>query len=168
MLDDKMKSMTDKYERQLQKADSHASRQAKKLEDNIFNNPKEVKSAKIKVIQPKKVIKKDTKEFDLGDAVSAEDQDFISNGVFRYFGIHTPYQLGQEERSRVKYIHGFLSDSKNTTASKIMKALSQIERKIGSPRLGMSRIGHIYNYIKLKQQADISETEANIYATGGS
>ena len=61
-----------------------------------------------------------------------------------------------ENNERIRYIYDFVKNTvgKNDPYS-IFQYLRDVSYKLGAPRLGMSKLQHIYQYVKLQNQRQI-------------
>lgn len=86
------------------------------------------------------------------------------NAVKRFFEM--PMYLNSEESTKVQDIVKFLRNN-NVTPREVNYELRRLERKLGGPTVGETRIGKIWRFLRLLDKSDIDKMarkEIKLYA----
>lgn len=78
-----------------------------------------------------------------------------------FFGIHNPNQVEADIMHELVRI----MDGDNKDPIDFLWDIKQVENRIGTPPLGVSRIQHLYNYVKLNAQIHKLEQERDLYGS---
>jgi len=82
--------------------------------------------------------------------------------VLTFFGINNPSDLPiQDERQLTQIVRKY-ADSGSTSLDMLVN-FRNIEKKISKPAQGVSRISHIFNYLRVQEQADKLNSLVNDY-----
>ena len=82
-----------------------------------------------------------------------------------FFGITDIEARDPKKRDKLLYIY---KEAGGGTKDKVYASLNTAENKIGHPKLGVSRLDHIYNYYRLKERAVGTFGALREYATKNS
>jgi hypothetical protein len=83
----------------------------------------------------------------------------IANDLMvRYFRLN-PNNITQSNLEKINEIGEWVK-SKTDSEMEMVKMLKDIKYRLGSPKLGMSDIDHIYTYIALRRQSESLESQA--------
>lgn len=131
-------------------------------------------------IQPTKVVKPskpqetsdpDTKEarteYDsrLYSAVSL-DNEVMHYGLFSYFDFDNDDKQSNRKNEKLKTIYKWSKDrAKSDDISEVIRHLHDLDLKLGIPSLGVSRLNHYYQYIKIENQIE-EKTQERIMKYG--
>lgn len=75
-----------------------------------------------------------------------------------WFGLTTSDKMSLDNQDKVRYIYDFMKDKLKTTEQFPMYLyLRDVSYKLGAPPMGMGKLQHIYQYIKLQNQRQILE-----------
>lgn len=74
--------------------------------------------------------------------------DVASQQLAGYFSINNPSGTDAEQIAEIGRILGFSMEN----PAQLLWQMRNLESRIGAPQLGMSRLQHVYNYIKLDSQ----------------
>lgn len=81
----------------------------------------------------------------------------------QFFGVEYTESAHDE---RLMAIRDFLAGGRPTSKALMQQTLMKLERKIGVPQHGLSRVDHVYNYIKTIQQIEELEGLKRVYENG--
>lgn len=72
--------------------------------------------------------------------------------ITTYLNVQTPTT---QENDQLDFVYNVLKDNARDSGDMLLKA-RKIERKLGAPMSGETRLGRIYNYLKIQHQIDVS------------
>ena len=85
--------------------------------------------------------------------------DIVGMKLQGYFGTQNP--SGEEQKSLDEITRLLDGNSKDTVD--FLWEIKNVENRIGTPPLGMSRLQHVYNFIKINSQILKLERERDLY-----
>lgn len=96
-------------------------------------------------------------------AQSFADTEPSLNFMKDWFELTATDRLNVENQDRVKYIYEFVSKTVGKAdPMSVYQYLRDVSYRLGAPRLGMSKLQHIYQWIKIQNQRkvlDLKEEE---------
>lgn len=69
-----------------------------------------------------------------------------------WFELDGVNKLSIEKNDQVRYIHDFVINEVGNDPMQVFQYLREASYKLGAPKLGMTKLQHIYQYIKLQKQ----------------
>lgn len=75
-----------------------------------------------------------------------------------YFNVQSPSSEEAKALSEILRLMPF------GDPTELLYAINQIENRIGTPKIGTSRLQHVYNYVALNSQIKNLERERDLYA----
>lgn len=91
------------------------------------------------------------------DNVVMDNSDGIMGSFFRV----NPNELSQTKSNQLNYIYDWASDQTGDGDElDVLGVLKDLKFRLGSPRVGVNDIEHMYKYIKLRQSASNSINKA--------
>lgn len=87
--------------------------------------------------------------------------DVASQQLNSYFDINSP---NQEEANMISELANMLGFNIDDPTEMLWKVRS-LETRLGTPKIGISRLQHIYNYMKIDSQIKGLEAKRDMYGT---
>jgi hypothetical protein len=72
-----------------------------------------------------------------------------------WFELSTLDRKCVENNDRIRYIYDFIKSTGIKEPIGVFQYLRDVSYKLGAPRLGMSKLQHIYQYVKLQNQRQV-------------
>lgn len=83
--------------------------------------------------------------------------------LYKPFGLEAT-EVTDKEKDKLLFIRKVLDVTSEDAEAK----LNNVEKRIGSPRMGVSRVDHVYNYLKVLSQAKKLENKLKALEVGAS
>lgn len=79
--------------------------------------------------------------------------------MYKYFNVNP---LEDKDNDQLRYIS---NNVQAKSAGELLKSISAIERKLGEPKVGESRLGRVYNWLRMNQSYNNTKSELNTHLT---
>jgi len=89
-----------------------------------------------------------------------EDNSYIE--LYSFLGADDSDKANDKYNNKLKEVYEFAKEKDQDKAELLWKIRS-IEQKLSEPPIGMSRIDHLYNYVKAQKAAESAMKEAEVY-----
>ncbi len=87
----------------------------------------------------------------------------IDLSLLNWFNATDTDKLDQKYLDKVKTILGYIKKDAGNESGEILWTLRHIENKLNTPPMGTSRVDHIYQYVRLQEEAERAERVAQAY-----
>jgi hypothetical protein len=104
-------------------------------------------------------VKSEVQDIQAPDAVTTHTEDIAYLQLKGFFGVETGNQ------DTIRQIYDFIDGGRNLDIASIMWEIKNLESRIGVPPLGMSRLQHLTNYIKIESQIRSLQKQQLAYGT---
>ena len=93
---------------------------------------------------------------------SVTDTEPSMNFLNDWFELSAIDRLAVENSDRIRYIYDYVKGLGKNDPMSVFQYLRDVSYKLGAPRLGMSKLQHIYQFVKIQNQRqvlDLKESE---------
>lgn len=130
----------------------------------------EIKPTKVVMIDVNKPNHSEVVDENMGEqdqrliGANALSDDYMHYRLYSFFNLENRDSISQKKNEQVKAIHDWARvKSGSNDADKISNELLHLEQRLGTPSIGVSRLNHLYQYVRINSKVkDLEEQQTRL------